>query len=445
MSENRSVVALAASLANDELDAETLLCDTLDYIDELDGNIFTRIFAETARIEAKTSDLLRANGIEASPLAGIPVSIKDLCDVRGDITQAGSLVLSEAPPASRDAVVVERLRRAGAVIVGKTNMTEFAFTNTGVNTTFGTPDNPAAPGCLPGGSSSGAGVSVANGSVAVALGSDTGGSIRQPAALCGVCGFKSTEQRIPIDGVVPLSPTFDTVGPLAVSVECCAIFDAVLADEVYVPLPTLELSGLHLGLPTTLVTDGLDEVVADGFVGAIQTLSRAGARISDFEWPELKLPEWRGSYAGIIHAEAFAWHRELMEHYEERYDPLVLNALNDSHDITYWEYTAALKDREKLLRAAHDRVVGFHAIVMPSVAIAPPPLQGLDNPREAELIEYLIGRNNEVANYFGFCACTVPCHQVDEVPVGFLVMGPNGSDRRTLAVAKAVEGALRAG
>ena len=363
--------------------------------------------------------------------------------MRGDITQAGSMVLNEAPPASSDARVVERLRQAGAVIVGKTNMTEFAVTNTGVNVNFGTPDNPAAPGCLPGGSSSGAAVSVADGSVAMALGSDTGGSIRQPAALCGVCGFKPSQGRIPTDGVTPLSTTFDTVGPLARSVECCAIADAALADGTYVPLPVLPLSGLHLGLPTTLVTEALDEAVADTFVRAVQTLSVAGARVVDFAWPELELPEWRGSYGTIIHAEAFSWHRELVERHGDRYDPIVLDALSDSHEITYWEYTHAKEGREKLVAAAHDRTLAFHAVVMPTVAISPPPLSALEDQREAELIEYMIGRNNEIANYFGYCACTVPCHQPGEPPVGFLVMGPTGTDRRTLAIAKAIETELR--
>ena len=446
MSKPASVAAMAADLANRDTDAQTLLTTTLAHIDELAverGNTFTRIYEDTARIEAEFADHLRLNGAVTSPLCGIPVSVKDLCDVRGDVTQAGSMVLSESPPASQDAVVVERLRRAGAVIVGKTNMTEFAFTNTGVNLNFGTPDNPAAPGCLPGGSSSGAGVSVADGSVAAALGSDTGGSIRQPAALCGVCGFKPSEGRVPTNGVVPLSTTFDTLGPLARSVDCCAIVDAALAGENYVPLPTLPLSGLYLGLPTTLVTEGLDEEVADAFVGAVQTLSEAGASVVDFEWPELSLPQWRGSYAAIIHAEAFAWHRELMEQYQSVYDPMVLSALSESHNITYWEYTDAREVREQLVHAAHDRVTAFHAIVMPSVAISPPPLHALDDPAQAQLIEYLLGRNNEVANYFGFCACSVPCHSPGALPVGFLVMGPNGTDRRTLGVAKAIETALR--
>ena len=375
-------------------------------------------------MEAETADILRMSGALTSPLAGIPFSVKDLCDVRGDVTQAGSMVLSGSPPAWCDATVIQRLRSAGAVVVGKTNMTEFAFTNTGVNITFGTPDNPAAPGCLPGGSSSGAGVSVADGSVAAALGSDTGGSIRQPAALCGICGFKPSEGLVPTSGVVPLSTTFDTLGPLARSVECCAIVDAVIAGESYAPLPTLPLSGLHLGLPTTLVTEALDETVTDSFIHAVQGFSAAGVKVVDFAWPELNLPEWRGSYATIIHAEAFAWHRELIEQHRDLYDPTVLNALDDSHETTHWEYTAAKAVRHQLIHSAHDRVLGFQAIIMPTVAICPPPLQTLENAAKADLIEYLIGRNNEVANYFGFCACTVPCHSPGAMPVGLLVMRP---------------------
>jgi len=440
--EKGSVADLDRRLDHRQIDAQTLLCRTLNKIEAMQtqsGCTFTRTYEDTARMEAICADKQRLEGNKISPLTGIPVSVKDLCDVRGDITRAGSTVLSQAPPASRDSVVVQRLRNAGAIIVGKTNMTEFAFTNTGVNITFGTPDNPAAPGCLPGGSSSGAGVSVADGSVPIALGSDTGGSIRQPAALCGVCGFKPSEGRIPTSGVVPLSRTFDTLGPLARSVDCCAIADAALADTPYVPLPTLPVEGLLLGLPTTMVTESLDEGVADAFLRAIDHLSKAGARIVDFAWPELDLPEWRGSFGAIIHAEAFAWHRALLEERESTYDPIVLRILSDCPDITYWEYEEARETRERLVPVAYDRTIAFHAIVMPSVAILPPPLRALEDPEQAELIEYLIGRNNEVANYFNFCACTIPCHAPDAPPVGFLVMGPSGTDRRTLAIAKAIE------
>ena len=242
---------------------------------------------------------------------------------------------------------------------------------------------------------------------------------------------------------MPLSRTFDTLGPLAQSVDCCAIADAALADVPYVPLPTLPLSGLHLGLPTSLVTESLDAGVANAFLDVVEILSEAGARIVDFAWPELNLPEWRGSYGAIIHAEAFAWHRALMEEQKSAYDPLVLRALSDCSDITYCEYKEALETHERLVSTAHDRTISFHAVVMPSVPIYPPPLGALDDPKQADLIEYLLGRNNEVANYFDFCACTVPCHAPGALPVGFLIMGPTGTDRRTLAIAMAVESALR--
>src|SRR5229473_1413056 len=248
---------------------------------------FLRVYAEQARAAAEAQDRLRAVGIAGGPLAGIPISIKDLFDVAGEPTTAGSTALRDARPARQDAPIVARLRAAGAVIVGKTNMTEFAYSAVGINPHFGTPGNPHDRACIPGGSSSGAAVSVADGMAAAAIGSDTGGSVRIPAALCGLTGFKPTQARITRAGAVPLSSTLDSIGPLALSVADCVLLDAVLAGEEVPVLDAIPVDRLCLAIPQTLVLDGLDDAVAAAFTRACSTLSRAGARLVDVTLSEL--------------------------------------------------------------------------------------------------------------------------------------------------------------
>ena len=224
------------------------------------ARVFTALGTERALAAARASDLLRAAGVVRSPLEGIPVSIKDLFDVAGEVTTAGSAVLRGAAPAARNAPVVERLIAAGAVIVGRTNMTEFAFSGLGLNPHHGTPANPwdRATRRIPGGSSSGAAVSVTDGMAAVAIGSDTGGSVRIPAALCGLAGFKPTQRRVPTEGALPLSTSLDSIGPLAASVRCCALTDAILAGQPPVPPPARALRDARLAVPETVVLDGLE-------------------------------------------------------------------------------------------------------------------------------------------------------------------------------------------
>src|SRR5216683_2439834 len=229
-----TVTSLAASMAAGRTTSRALVEEALARIADPGGEgrrCFVRVYADSARKAADAQDQLRAAGYVVSPLAGLPVSIKDLFDVAGERTLAGSKALDDRPPAARDAAIVTRLRAAGAVLIGRTNMTEFAFSGVGINPHYGTPGNPFDRQRIPGGSSSGAPISVMDGSAAVAIGTDTGGSVRIPAALCGTVGFKPTQKRVPRDGAVPLSTTLDSVGPFGRSVACCAIADAVLAGE----------------------------------------------------------------------------------------------------------------------------------------------------------------------------------------------------------------------
>src|SRR4051794_32357605 len=245
---------------------------------------FLKVYDEQARADADHADRLRTRGVRRSAIDGLPVSLKDLFDVAGDVTRAGSKVL--AIQATHDAGAVARLRAAGAIFIGRTNMVEFAFGGVGLNPHYGTPRNPwdRAAARVPGGSSSGAAVAQAEGMCVMALGSDTRGSIRQPAALCGVVGFKPTARRVPRDGAFPLSYTLDSVGPLANSVPCCAAYDAVLADEPG-ELPTSSAKGLRLLLPRSIAIEDLDPEVEHAFESALRKLGEAGAQISEVAVP----------------------------------------------------------------------------------------------------------------------------------------------------------------
>src|SRR5947209_10577776 len=233
----RSIAALARELAEGKTTSRKLVEAALARIADAGGEggrAFTKVHAQGALLAADASDRFRKEGVVPSALAGLPVSIKDLFDIAGEVTTAGSKILRDAPPATADAVAVARLRAAGAVLIGRSNMSEFAFSGIGINPHYGTPANPYDRGRrrIPGGSSSGAAVSVSDGMAAFALGTDTGGSVRIPAALCGIAGFKPTRRRVPLVGAFPLSTTLDSVGPLAATVACCATVFQVLAGEI---------------------------------------------------------------------------------------------------------------------------------------------------------------------------------------------------------------------
>src|SRR6202041_1324582 len=258
----------------------------------------------------------RLRGAKAAPsrFAGIPVSIKDLFDIRGQVTRAGSRALEDSAPAEADGAVAARLRPAGFVVIGRTNMTEFSYSGIGINPHYGTPKSiwRRETGHVPGGSSSGAAVSVADGMAHGALGSDTGGSCRIPAAYNGIVGFKPTQQRIPRDGGVPLSFTLDSFGPLARTVECCAVLDAVLADEPVRPLQPRAVKGMRLAVATTVALDELEDEVARTFERALEVLSRHGALIERIAVPEFLDVGVMNAKGGFAASESYAWHRYLL-------------------------------------------------------------------------------------------------------------------------------------
>ncbi len=403
---------------------------------------FTRVYAEQARAQARASDLLREAGLRRSAVDGLPVSIKDLFDVRGETTMAGSVAREGEPPAEHNAVVVDRLIAAGAVIVGRTNMTEFAYSGLGINPHYGTPLNPwdRATGRIPGGSSSGAAVSVSDGMAVAGIGSDTGGSVRIPSALCGLAGFKPSAWRVSMAGVLPLSANLDSIGPIAPTVRCCAALDAIISgDNAPAPEPA-HLRGLRLAVPTTLALDAMDNHVADSFRQALARLSAAGALVEEIAVPEFAALAGINAKGGFTAAEAWAWHRDLIARAGGRYDPRVVSRILRGKDMSAADYLDLLDAREAWVAAVDRRIAGYDALVLPTVPIVAPPVADLAASDEAYYAANgLILRNPTLINFLDGCALSVPCHAPGSAPVGLMIAGSNGADRRILAVGMAVE------
>ena len=443
-----TIESLAADLAAGRTTSVALVRAALDRAADPAGEgarVFIELDPQRALAAAQASDTLRAAGLARSPLDGLPVSVKDLFDVAGQTTRGGSMLLRDAPPAERNAVVVDRLQTAGAVIVGRTNMTEFAYSGLGLNPHHGTPRNPwdRATGRIPGGSSSGAAVSVTDGMAVAALGSDTGGSVRIPSALCGLAGFKPTQQRVPLDGTLPLSGTLDSIGPLAASVRCCAIVDAVLAGQPVDPPGPAELEDLRLALPTDVVLDDMDADVARAFDAACTALSAAGARIRRIavpEFAELAAINARGTF---LAAEAWSWHRRHLETSASVYDPRVSARIAVGGKMTATDYLDLLAARRRWIAAVRERIDGWDAMVMPTVPIVAPAIEPLVRDDAAYFkANGLMLRNPTLINFLDGCAVSLPCHPPGSAPVGLMIAAAGGADRRVLAIGQAVERAL---
>jgi aspartyl-tRNA(Asn)/glutamyl-tRNA(Gln) amidotransferase subunit A len=373
--------------------------------------------------------------------------VKDLFDVGGDVTRAGSTILADAAPAERDAPAVARLRSAGAVIVGRTNMVEFAFGVVGANPHYGTPNNPfdRATGRVPGGSSSGAAVAVADEMCVMSLGSDTRGSVRVPAALCGATGFKPTARRVPRDGAFPLSYTLDSVGPLCKSVAECAAFDAVLAAEKNSTLTPLTALGLRLMLPRSSVLDDLDPAVAAAFDAALATLIDAGARVVDVPMPMFDRQAEYFRAGGFAGAEAYSIHKRWLDRLSE-YDPRVGKRIALGRELSGADYVELGRLRQTFIHEVETLAAPFDALLMPTVpCIAPTIAEATATDDDYFRWNGRILRNVGLINFLDGCAVSLPCHSPGSAPVGLSVCGVAMSDRHTLAVAAAVERALGRG
>ena len=396
------------------------------------------VYADAARAAADAADARAAHGVSQGPLDGAIVSIKDLFDVAGEPTRAGSKILAEeAAPAEVDAVVVRRLRAAGAVIVAKTNMTEFAYSAVGANPHFGTPRNPRDRARVPGGSSAGAAVAAADGLCEIAIGSDTGGSVRIPAALCGIVGFKPSRQRIPTEGAFPLSFTLDSIGPLGRSVADCAKAEAVMAGEDFAPLEPVPLAGLRFALAEGLPLEGLDDAVAAAFAAALNALDGAGVRITRDKLSLFDDMAEINAKGGIVPPEACAIHRDRLKRRAADVDPNVRVRIERGCAVPAADYIETVRARRRLVRALDRRLAGTDALVMPTTAIVAPTIAEVADPKVFAARNFMLLRNTAIGNFFDLSAISLPLPAA--LPVGFMLLARNGQDRMLLRIAAAME------
>lgn len=442
----------AADLASGHTTARALVEQCLERIADPrgeGGRTFLAVYAEPARASADAMDALRRAGRAPGPYAGIPISLKDLFDVAGETTAAGSIALRAAKPASAHAPVVSRMMAQGFVPMGRTNMTEFAFSGLGINPHFGTPRSPwqrdaeGVGGRIPGGSSSGAAVSVADGMALAALGTDTGGSCRIPAAFCGVVGYKPTARRVPLAGVLPLAPSLDSVGPLARSVRCCAAVDAVLAGQAPRPVEPMALRGLRLAVPDNMVMEGVDPVVAEVFGRALDRLGKLGVQVTHLSVPQFERIAAANAQGGLAPVEAYAWHRPLLAEQAGAYDQRVRRRIERGAAMTGSELIALQAARVEIRASMDAMTAPFDAVAMPTTPVLPPRIDVLDDEAEYGRLNTLILRNTSLANFLDRCSISLPANRPGEAPVGLMLMGETGGDARLFAIAAGIEDMLK--
>jgi len=403
------------------------------------------VYREPAKAAADAADARAKAGISLGPLDGTVVSIKDLFDVAGEVTRAGSRALAEeAKPAVADAPVVRRLRAGGAIIVAKTNMSEFAYSGIGANPHFGTPGNPADRKRVPGGSSSGAVVAAADGMCEIAIGTDTGGSCRIPGALCGIVGYKPSRQRIPSEGAFPLSYSIDSIGPIARSVEACVKADAVMAGDNLVLPNIIPIAGLRVGIVQGMPIENLDETVAKRFPQAIDMLKRAGARLTDETLSLIDGMVQVNSKGGVQPAEAFTVHRDLLSRRAEAIDPNIRARLERSRNVSAADYIDMVRERARLIRAMDARLADLDILAMPTTPIVAPTMAEVSAADEFARKNAMLLRNTVIVNFFDLCAISLPVPRESGLPTGLMLVARNGNDHRLFGIAAAIERLLAA-
>ena len=444
----KTLLELSDDLKLNRTSARDLLEQCFDKIADPAGEglrAFLSVDHNKARAQADAMDTLRKSGSEPTPYAGIPISVKDLYDVKGEITGAGSKILSSNAPAGQDAPTIARLRQAGFVFIGRNNMVEFAYAGIGMNYHFGTPKIPydRENGRIPGGSTSGGAVAVADGMAMATLGSDTGGSCRIPAAFCGIVGYKPTAARVPTAGLTPLSFSLDSAGPLANSVDCCAILDAIMAgEEVYNSLP-VDAKHIRLAIPETMVMDGLDEDVAAAFDRAVAVLTNAGVEIVRILFSELAEIQHINRLGGFAASESYAWHKDFLANRMDEYDPRVGSRIIKGADQSAADYIELSQERQRVIEMAEKTTSPFDAVIMPTVAIIPPTIEYVENDVNYFPTNMMTLRNTSVGNFLDRCSISLPCHKQGEAPVGFMLTGRHGDDHHLFRVSKTVEQLLK--
>ncbi|RGE44721.1 amidase [Comamonas testosteroni] len=426
------------------------------------AHVFSQTFFDSARWAA-------AETPKAAPLAGLAISIKDLFDTEGSRSAASSVLLKDAPLAAANATAVERLRKAGAAIIGRTHMVEFAFSGVGVNPHFGTPAAldarhpanpqlaPTQPARVPGGSSSGAAVSIASGAAWAALGSDTGGSIRIPAALNGLVGFKSTARLVPLTGTVPLSPTLDTACAITRSVRDAVLIHEILAERK-VPADDRPLSQWRLAVPRQIFFEQIEPAVKTAFEHSISQLQAAGTAIEWIDLPELEELDAVNAIGGFSPTESYAWHRRYLNNPEQAalYDPRVRSRIERGAQMSAADYLDLLAARKAWIAKMEAAIAPFDALLSPTTPICAPTIASVapanganpeaDARHDAEFVRVntLLLRNTSVVNMLDGCALSLPCHQAHELPMGLMIWHAALHDDAVLQISAAIEATLQA-
>jgi aspartyl-tRNA(Asn)/glutamyl-tRNA(Gln) amidotransferase subunit A len=443
----KTLDALSRDLETGRTTAATLVETALERIKDAAGEgakTFLRVDEAGAREAAQYVDGLRRRSAQPSRYAGIPISVKDLFDVAGEVTTVGSIVLKDQPPARADAPAVARLKAKGFIVIGRTNMTEFAYSGVGLNPHYGTPLSPydRKTRRIPGGSSSGAAVSVADEMCALGLGTDTGGSCRIPASFCGVVGYKPSTGRIPTHGVYPLSRTLDTVGSLGRSVRCVALADAIMAEDWDGNVGNTAINRLKFCIPENFDMGGLDASVAKSFERAMKRLRDGGGKIDKIALPSIDEIAAINSKGGISAIEAFTHHRTLILSKGELYDPRVGRRILNGSKIPAHEYLEILRLRGELIAQVKHLLSGFDGLLMPTTPNVPPPVAALERDEEYTRINFLSLKHTFAGNFLDLCAISLPMHEKGDAPCGLMIMAPWGSDQALFAAAAAVEQAI---
>jgi len=410
---------------------------------ELEGaKVFIDVFAESARREAEAADARMAAQRPLGPLDGRIVSIKALFDVAGQVTHAGSAALKSMPPAGSDAAVVKRLRDAGAIVIGKTQMTEFAFSALGTNPHDGVPGNPRDRSRVPGGSSSGAVVSVVDGMADIAIGSDTGGSIRIPAALSGAVGFKPTAQRVPTDGCFSLSTSLDTIGPIGSSVTDCILADHVLAGDRDVATSSAPIGSFQLAIARGRLFDQVEPAVSQAFEVGMELLRGAGIVVKDGSLEpildDLAAIDRIGTFPSV---EVGATLRGLGITDLTPVDPKTRARIEAGSHVLATDYVRTVRLRQNAIRSFAQFMTEGTIFVAPTTPILAPSLSSVQDDAGFHNANGLVLRNPRIANLLDCPSLSLPL-PVSGLPVGLMLIGSRGSDRRLLEVGLRIEGIL---
>lgn len=440
---------LARKLRKGQVDAVDLAEEAFDRIEAVgDRAIFVETVRKRAMAEARAARKRLQAGAPASLLDGVPVAWKDLFDLQGRVTTAGSVVLKNDPPAKRDAALVAAGKAAGLVSIGCLNMTEFAYSGIGLNPHYGTPRNPndKAVHRSPGGSSSASGVVVAAGIVPLAIGTDTGGSIRIPASFNGVVGYKSSTGHYPMDGVFPLSKSLDTLGPLAHSVEDCVIADAVLRGLKKTQVRAANLKGLPILVPETVVFDGCEDAVARNFEASLARLAKAGAKVRRIKMPVFQdILDLIAARGHVLGAEALAVHWDRVKGADAaRMDARVVKRILLAEKMTAVDLVLFMEARERMI-AATEALMGDALVAFPTTPHVAMPIAPLEADHDVFFRNNAKTlRNTMLGNFLDWCGVSIP-NGVDAkgMPTAFLFSAAHGRDASVLSVALGAEDIIR--